>query len=222
MNITLSLGRPAQPAQEKLGATSEKKVKDPLEWLIVMYPAEKMMRLAQLPGSQIQANLPFDCRFRQDTVAPKVMTGGIASLMAFALLLVAFYPVSNTVADALVAAGSVGLVLGGIVGQLLGPRFGPKPLSVVSLGEEGEVYPYQHTKFSKDEYEIVPDEEGNPQVVPQVYRASSVHQDAMAKDEIDEYKVPESMWQKIELGLVAVIALASLGLFALFGVAIAG
>ena len=36
------------------------------------------------------------------------------------------------------------------------------------------------------------------------------------------YKVPDNLWQKIELGLVGVIALASLGLFALFGVAIAG
>lgn len=212
-------------------------------WEKVYVYSEVSSEVVLLPREVIQAHLDYRSRWEIEKIDVMgyqfTLIEGWGMLLGPVLgLLVAYMPVliigilalGLSLLEVLGATIVIGLPLGVYAGKKIALFFVVPPLSVMRKNylqdEEGAQYieaeSIIHTQFTDEgrayrieEYEV--DGKKHKRILPEVYTTTSLYSDLQAMDETSFYKGrSKSTWEKVELGLIATIALSSLGLFFLF------
>ena len=203
-------------------ARAERKALPARETIIVY--GDTLAYQATLPTAEIQANLDPRSRWVPDSIAPLIVGPSFAAA-GFATFFVTLFLFAGVLLPAAVIAGvSLGMLFGGPLGLWLGPKFGPKPFWVMRLrytenkGKTAiETGSYVHSHFLEREYVLTAaDEDGGKSIVPQVYRATALYELTTSRDEQGIFSSPQNQWEKIEIGMLAIIMLACVGLLFIF------
>ncbi len=234
--VSISMPRPWLPFSRGFSSfRAQRRVKKalgPFETLIVVEHPKP--RAVQLPKSELRVHMDPRSRFVPDTFWPRIVamlgaTTAVALPAYFAYFSIILLPTGALIFTALVA-----ILTGAPVGWWIGPKFGPKPIWICrrsfseidgepdAMGVEVESYLHGHFRPSVMTEVYFEDENGKRQkdLVPRVELATTLAVNLTAQDEKEELKNQARVnWDKIETGLIAVMAICSAGLLFLFATA---
>lgn len=247
--LNLRLRRPGnKPKQQQIppppDVSAPKKMKRPKLAKGDAWVTARVFDHPLLGGKIWQACLPYSvwmqhvseaCVFRPDIPRLKKMGAGMFAAIGSAILLGILYPVVGPIVSTI--AMIPGAIIGAIVGWILGPGlFGNKPRIVVARipDDNGtrQIIPIEHNycrTVSTGEYLTnlenvlarLNASEGEEEDIyePTVFRATTLYDDIAAQDEQAEVSSPSTKLQKIQIGMMALMAFGSVGL--LFFIAMA-
>ncbi len=212
-------------------------------WEKVYVYSEVSDEVVMLPREVIQGHLDYRSRWEIEKIdifgyqftmleGWGMLLGPVLGLMAayMPVLILGILAFKRSLMEVLITTVVIGLPLGVIAGRKIALYFVIAPFSVMRKNylqdDKGERYieaeSIIHMQFTDEgrayrieEYEV--DGKKHKRIVPEVYSTTSLYSDLQAMDETSFYKgASKSTWEKVELGLIATIALSSLGLFFLF------
>ncbi len=218
--------------------------KDRRIWEKVYVYAQPYNETVELPRDMIQEHLDHRSRWEIEKIdvlgVQFTMLEGWGMLLGPVLgLMMAYMPIlvigvlilKMSLVEVMGATVVAGLPIGIYAGRKIAKFFVVQPFSVmkknlVQVEDSDDLYMEAesviHTQFTEEgrayqieEYEV--DGKKHNRIVPEVYTSTTLYSDLQALDEASFYKgKAKSTWEKVELGLIATIALSSLGLFFLF------
>ncbi len=187
------------------------------------------------PRTELQKNLDHRSRFyanpMKDIAVGIILVSVLIAVPLAGMFLLAGFPAEMAVVLAVI----VGPVLGMLPGFYFGKWIAPSPIWIMRMfiglcdedtcevmhGGHSRWESIIHRRFTESEWETREQEHDGETfevIVPQIYRASTTHRMSLAKDAAHEYKSGDSKFEKIELALTAMIAIAAVGMLMLFGI----
>ena len=190
---------------------------------------EPITHVVEMSGVEIQEHL--DHRARYKPVGGKHVLIGLllGTVLSIGALFLMWFLLGVPPVVALVFAAFQATPIGAPIGWILSKKFAPKPIwlmrrswDIDSNQQRMVIESIIHSQFDGNEWIIQEWEDSDgkhERVIPQVYRATSTFEMTEGRDEREDYKGKASTWEKLELGLVAILAISSIGLFVLFAIA---
>lgn len=174
----------------------------------------------KIPYEELRQHLPIKCRYVPESNAARwwgALLG--ASLAALVIVVVLYQGAQFTLLGSLFLGIPMGGLLGGLIGLILGPRYGPKPFWLVR----------RRTLVNEETGEVT-----GQLVIPILYQdlmpppgikvhtASGVYEMLRMRDVRAFFTGGMSRWKKLEIGLLASVAIGLAVVMVLFVIATTG